>query len=72
MLQDALGSLFAQTWPALEVILVDNASTDGSVESAERRFGDRLVIVRNRRNEGFAARQQYRFRRRAGASGCSC
>jgi len=54
MLQDALGSLLAQTWPGLEVILVDNASTDGSLESVERRFGDRIVIIRNARNEGFA------------------
>ena len=54
MLQDALASLFAQTWPALEVILVDNASTDGSVEQAERCFGDRLVVIRNAKNEGFA------------------
>ena len=54
MLQDALASLFAQTWPALEVILVDNASTDGSVEQAERCFGDRLLVIRNARNEGFA------------------
>lgn len=54
MLQDAIGSLLAQTWPALEVILVDNASTDGSVELAERRFGDRLVVIRNGKNEGFA------------------
>jgi len=54
MLQDALASLFAQTWPALEVILVDNASTDGSVEQAERCFGDKLLVIRNARNEGFA------------------
>jgi hypothetical protein len=54
MLQDALASLFAQTWPALEVILVDNASTDGSVEEAERCFGDKLLVIRNARNEGFA------------------
>ena len=54
MLQDALGSLLAQTWPGLEVILVDNASTDGSLESAQRRFGDRIVTVRNTRNLGFA------------------
>ncbi len=54
MLQDALASLFAQTWPALEVILIDNASTDGSAEAAERRFGDKVVVVRNARNEGFA------------------
>ena len=54
MLQDALASLFAQTWSALEVILVDNGSTDGSVEQAERRFGDKLLIIENAKNEGFA------------------
>jgi GT2 family glycosyltransferase len=54
MLRDALASLFSQTWPALEVILVDNASSDGSVEQAERCFGDKLVVIRNARNEGFA------------------
>ena len=47
-------SLFAQTWPALEVILVDNGSIDGSAEQAERCFGDRLRVIRNLRNEGFA------------------
>jgi GT2 family glycosyltransferase len=54
MLQQALASLFAQTWPALEVILVDNGSVDGSVEQAERCFGNRLRVVRNVKNEGFA------------------
>ena len=54
MLQDALASLFAQTWPSLEVILVDNASTDGSAEAAQRRFGDTLATIRNATNEGFA------------------
>jgi GT2 family glycosyltransferase len=54
MLQDALASLFAQTWPALEVILVDNASTDGSADAAARHFGERLVVIRNPKNEGFA------------------
>jgi GT2 family glycosyltransferase len=54
MLRDALASLFAQTWPALEVILVDNASTDGSVEQAQQSFGERLVVIRNPKNEGFS------------------
>jgi GT2 family glycosyltransferase len=54
MLQNALASLFAQTWPALEVILVDNGSTDGSMEQAKQRFGSKLVIIRNAKNEGFA------------------
>ncbi len=54
MLRDALASLLAQTWPALEVILVDNGSTDSSVEQAERCFGDKLLVIRNAKNEGFA------------------
>jgi GT2 family glycosyltransferase len=54
MLQEALASLFGQTWPALEVILVDNASTDGSVEQATGHFGDRITVMRNAKNEGFA------------------
>lgn len=62
MLRDALASLFAQTWPALEVILVDNASTDDSVAQAERCFADRLVVVRNAKNEGFAGGNNAGFR----------
>lgn len=54
MLREALASLFRQTWPALEVILVDNASIDGSADEAERCFGDSLRVIRNARNEGFA------------------
>jgi GT2 family glycosyltransferase len=66
MLQDALASLFAQTWPALEVILVDNASTDRSVEQAAERFGDKLAVIRNARNEGFARGNNIGFARASG------
>ena len=62
MLRDALASLFAQTWPALEVILVDNGSTDGSAEQAERCFGNKLVVIRNAKNEGFARGNNVGFR----------
>jgi len=54
MLDDCLESLFAQTWPELEVVLVDNASKDGSQQRAVERWGERLVLVQNQRNEGFA------------------
>jgi GT2 family glycosyltransferase len=54
MLQEALASLLGQTWPSLEIILVDNASVDGSVEQAERCFGNRIAVIRNATNEGFA------------------
>ena len=62
MLHEALASLFAQTWRALEVILVDNGSTDGSVEQARRCFGDRLLIIPHAKNEGFARGNNAGFR----------
>lgn len=62
MLRDALASLFAQTWPALEVILVDNASTDGSAEQAQQAFGDKLAVIRNAKNEGFARGNNVAFK----------
>ncbi|HLQ37122.1 MAG TPA: glycosyltransferase, partial [Planctomycetota bacterium] len=40
MLDESLASLFAQTWTDLEVILVDNASSDGSAERCRARYGD--------------------------------
>jgi GT2 family glycosyltransferase len=52
-LDDCLSSLAAQTFRDLEVIVVDNASTDGSVEHIESNFSwVRLVI--NKENLGFA------------------
>ena len=50
--------LYALDWPPdeLEVVLVDNASTDGSVEDAEERFAD-LRIIRNPVNDGVPGQQ---------------
>jgi len=53
-LEGCLSSVLAQTHPAFEVVLVDNASTDGSVELVARRFPE-VRILRNERNLGFAA-----------------
>src|SRR6185295_12565333 len=54
LLRECLASLFAQTWRELEVILVDNGSTDGSLDEARATYGDRLRLITNPRNEGFA------------------
>ena len=52
-LDDCLSSLAAQTFRDFEVIVVDNASTDGSVEHIKANFPwVRLVI--NKKNLGFA------------------
>lgn len=50
----ALDSVFAQTRLPREVILVDDASTDGSIEAVERRYHgcDALRIVRQAQNGG--------------------
>ncbi|MCC6750469.1 MAG: glycosyltransferase family 2 protein [Deltaproteobacteria bacterium] len=54
MLFESLESLFGQSYGRIEVILVDNASTDGSGDEAVRRFGSRLHVIWNVENTGFA------------------
>jgi GT2 family glycosyltransferase len=49
-----LGSLHRQEGGEFEVVLVDNGSTDGSVEMARSEF-PRVRIIRNRENRGFCA-----------------
>jgi len=53
-LRDCLESLRSQTFSDLEVILVDNGSTDGSVEYVQRNFPGWVRILRNTQNEGFS------------------
>jgi GT2 family glycosyltransferase len=49
-----LGSLTAQTWHDLDVILVDNNSTDGACAYARQSF-PRIITVENSVNLGYAA-----------------
>jgi GT2 family glycosyltransferase len=54
MLRTCLQSLSNLTYPDYEIIVVDNASTDGSPEMVTREFPSAKVIV-NEENLGFAA-----------------
>src|SRR5437870_4317234 len=50
-LREALDSILAQTYPNLEVILLDDASTDATPTIAAS-YGDRIVYVRQPANLG--------------------
>jgi len=52
-LEECLGSLLEQTWPELEIILVDNGSRDGSAAFARERFGDRVRVLELEKNLGY-------------------
>jgi len=53
-LKVCLGSLREQTWKDVETILVDNASSDGSVNLAERNFPE-VRVIPLKENRGFSA-----------------
>lgn len=51
----AVASLLAQEGCAVEVLVVDNASTDGSADALAERFRDRVRLLRNDHNAGYGA-----------------
>ena len=53
-LEGCINSLRNQTYPDLELIVVDNASSDGSVKFMRERYPDIKIVV-NDRNYGFAS-----------------
>jgi GT2 family glycosyltransferase len=56
---DCLESVFAQRWSGdLQVVVVDNASTDQSRQTIEQRFAERVHMVTNPDNRGFVAANQ--------------
>jgi len=50
-LLNCIDSVLSIKYPSLEIILVDNASTDNSVEDVEKRFPD-VRIIKNSKNLG--------------------
>lgn len=53
-LEECLSALLAQTYSPHEIILVDNGSSDGSVDFVAERFRE-VRIIENEENLGFAA-----------------
>lgn len=54
LLISCIKSIFGQGELEVEVIVVDNGSTDGSVEAVSAMFGERVFIIKNTENAGFA------------------
>jgi GT2 family glycosyltransferase len=52
-LRECISSLLALDYPAYEIILVDNGSTDGSVEFVRQRF-PQVRLIANEENLGFS------------------
>ena len=55
-IRKCLDAVLGQKYPRLEVIVIDNASTDGTVDILEH-YEDRCLVVYNDENVGFAAAQ---------------
>ena len=64
--EQAVASLLAQDLDGIEVIVVDNGSSDGSDAGLERRFGSRIRLLRAGRNLGFGAGNNLGFREARG------
>ena len=66
-LEACLGSLLSQTWSALEIIVVDNGSSDGSRELLRARYGSRITLIESPVNLGFAGGNNLAIRAAKGA-----
>jgi GT2 family glycosyltransferase len=53
-LLDCIGSLYNCSYSNLEIIVIDNASTDGSLEKAKSLYG-KITYIKNSKNIGFSA-----------------
>jgi len=54
-IERALDSVFAQAFTDFEIIVVDDGSTDLTVEAISRKYGEQLRIIEHRKNRGAAA-----------------
>ncbi len=54
LIGECLEALFLQSFRDFEIIVVDNGSSDGSTGFLEDTFGDRIRLIKNSQNLGFA------------------
>jgi len=61
-LEPSIGSALAQTYAHIEVLVIDDGSTDGSVEAAKRAVKDRRLRWRHQENRGKPAALNHALR----------
>ena len=64
-IRSCLGSLLETKYPILELIVVDNASTDRSQEIVEREY-PQVILIKNRKNLGFCMGNNVGIRKATG------
>ena len=66
-LQDCLDSVLSQSYDDFEVVLVDNASSDGSVKFVQQAYNDkRIKIVEADENSGFSGGNNLGYKKSSG------
>jgi len=65
-----LEHVFAQSYPNIEVMVIDNGSRDGSLERVKARHGKRCKIYRELREHGYAVGMNQALRRLLGSLSC--
>jgi len=63
-LRDSIGSAISQTWPAIEIIVINDGSEDGTAEVANS-YGDRIIYI-EQTNQGQGAARNAGLRRATG------
>lgn len=53
-ISECLSALLSSDYPSLEIIVVDNASSDNTLKELEK-YGGKITIIKNIKNLGFAA-----------------
>lgn len=51
-LDEAIESVLGQTYKNIEIIIIDDFSTDGTYEWITKKYGDKIEIYRNTKNKG--------------------
>lgn len=65
LVRECLESLFRQTYNNFEVLLVDNASQDGTAEQILKNY-PQIAVIKNARNEGFSKAHNLNIRKARG------